>query len=190
MCHNPNNTDVPYRLLTADPRTSGPETSLDFKRMVHAIHAGSFRRNPLVIIGFNTSINDFSDVRFPSQLRNCVNCHVDTNGHGSFELPLNAAVLGSTVTTGSTYAGAAGSVRSIDVNPNNDLKITPTAAACSGCHDRSSAANHMVQTGGASFSTLQKNIGHTVNERCINCHGPGRSKDVRRVHEIGGGNGD
>ena len=184
MCHNPNQTDVPYRLVTADARTSGPETSIDFKRMIHSIHAGGFRETPLVVIGFNSSINDFSDVRFPGELRNCVNCHIDKNGKGTFELPLHASVLGSTVSTGSVYALPAGSTRSIDVNPFNDLKITPTAATCSGCHDKAEVRSHMIKTGGASFATLQQNIGTTVKERCATCHGPGKEKDVRKAHEI------
>ena len=71
ICHGPNQTDVPYRVVTADPRTSASETSVDFKRMIHAIHAGGFRKTPWVIIGFNTSIHDYSSVRFPAKLRNC-----------------------------------------------------------------------------------------------------------------------
>jgi OmcA/MtrC family decaheme c-type cytochrome len=184
MCHNPNQTDVPYRVLTSDARTSGPETSIDFKRMVHSIHAGGFKQTPYVVVGFNSSINDFSDVRFPGELRNCLNCHIDKGGKGTFELPLNAAVLGSTVTTGSTYAVPAGSNRTIDVNPLNDLKIAPTAATCSGCHDKSEVRFHMIKTGGASFGTLQQYIGTTVKERCASCHGPGKEEDVRKAHEI------
>lgn len=187
MCHNPNQTDVPFRVNTADPRTSGPETALDFKRMVHSIHAGGFRATPFVVIGFNTSINDYSGVRFPRSLRNCVNCHVDSNGRGTFELPIRSTALGTTVTTGSTYAVPLGASRTIDVNPFNDLKITPTAAACSGRHDRAEVQSHMVRTGGASFSTLQANIGVTVNERCPSCHGPGKEEDVRKAHEISSG---
>ena len=38
--------------------------------------------------------------------------------------------------------------------------------------------------GKASFATLQQNIVAGVTERCVNCHGPGRVKDVRRVHEL------
>lgn len=184
MCHNPNQTDVPYRLITADARTSDPETSIDFKRMIHAIHAGGFRETPLVVIGFRSSINDFSDVRFPGKLRNCLSCHVDIGGKGTFELPLRSYVLGSTVKTGSVYAVAAGVPRTIDVNPANDLRITPTAATCSGCHDKDEVRSHMIRTGGASFETQQMNIGTTVVERCVNCHGPGKKKDVRRVHEV------
>ncbi|MEO8655625.1 MAG: hypothetical protein ABI409_15975 [Ramlibacter sp.] len=184
MCHNPNQTDVPYRLITTDARTSGPETPLDMKVMIHSIHSGGFRDRPFVVIGFNSSINDFSDVRFPATLSNCLNCHVQSDGRGTFELPMANSALGTTVRTGSTYAVPAGSTRTISVNPFDDLKITPTAATCSGCHDKSEVRSHMIREGGASFSTQQQNIGATVKERCVTCHGPGKQKDVRRVHEI------
>lgn len=189
MCHNPNQTDVAYRLLTGDPLTSAAEVSIDFKRMVHSIHAGGLRKSPYTVIGFNTSIHDFSTVRFPARLNNCLNCHVERNGKGSFELPLQASVLGSTIVTGSRYAVAAGAVRSIDVDPFNDLKISPTAATCSGCHDEGEVQRHMVRTGGASFATTQAAIGATVRERCATCHGPGKEQDVRKAHELRGSGG-
>jgi OmcA/MtrC family decaheme c-type cytochrome len=174
MCHNPNQTDIPYR-------TAGNEESVDFKRMVHGIHAGGFRTTPLVIIGRNGSVNDFSSVRFPGELRDCLKCHIDINGKGTFELPVKSS-LGSTINTRSvlTTPSLNGYV---DLDPANDLKITPTAAACSACHDKAEVKSHMIGTGGASFSTLQSAIN---GERCVECHGPGRTKDVRRVHEVGG----
>jgi OmcA/MtrC family decaheme c-type cytochrome len=184
MCHNPNQTDVPYRLLTADARTSGAETPLDMKTMIHSIHSGGFREKPFVVIGFNSSINDFTEVRFPATLSNCLNCHLQSGGKGTFELPLANSVLGTTVKTGSTYAVPAGGTRTISVDPSDDLKITPTAATCSACHDKAEVQSHMVSKGGASFATQQRNIGVAVRERCATCHGPGKEKDVRRVHEI------
>ena len=178
ICHNPNQTDIPYR-------ASGAEVSIDFKRMVHSIHAGGFRKTPLQIVGFQGTVADFSGVRFPGELRNCLKCHVEVNGKGTFELPLNAKVLGSTIQTGSVQATAT-APRTVDVNPWNDLKITPTAATCSGCHDSSEVRSHMIRTGGASFATLQQNIVPGVTERCVTCHGPGKKEDVRKAHEIGG----
>ena len=88
ICHNPNQTDIPYR-------SSGAEVAIDFKRMVHAIHAGGMRDTPLVITGFMGSINDYSHVRFPAELKNCMNCHVETSGSGTFELPLQSTVSGN-----------------------------------------------------------------------------------------------
>lgn len=205
MCHNANNTDVPYRTLTtpagtpADPLVSGDEVSIDFKRMIHSIHAGGFREQPYVVIGFQSTINDFSDVRFPKPLRDCTNCHVDTNGKGSFELPLQSTVLGTTVKTQSVYKVAqpqtgvldSGQYRQINVNPNDDVKITPIAATCSGCHDKAEVRSHMIRTGGASFTTTQAKItSGAVRERCASCHGPGKDKDVRRAHEIDKSDGD
>lgn len=187
MCHNPNQTDVPFRFAsTTDPRIGGPEVPVDFKTMIHSIHAGRFRKTPFVVVGFNSSVNDFSGVRFPSSLRNCLNCHLEIGGKGTFELPLKPQVLGTTISTGSIYNVPAGSARTINVDPANDVKISPTAAVCSSCHDGSDARAHMVRTGGASFNTTQQAIGVTVRERCASCHGQGMKEDVRKVHEIDG----
>ena len=66
----------------------------------------------------------------------------------------------------------------------NDLNITPTAAVCSGCHADGEARRHMERTGGASFAALQQQIATNgqFRERCVNCHGRGKEKDVDRVH--------
>jgi OmcA/MtrC family decaheme c-type cytochrome len=185
VCHNPNQTDVPYRYqtagTTADPRIAGPETPIDFKVMVHSIHSGGFRTQPYVVVGFGSSVNDFSGVRFPQELRNCLNCHVD----GTFELPIKTRI-GTTVSTQSSYLVPPGATRSINVNPALNVRMTPTAATCSACHDKSETKAHMVKTGGASFAASQSYIGTTIVERCVNCHGKGRDRDVRKVHQIGG----
>jgi len=170
MCHNPNQTDVAYR-------SSGAEESVDFKRLVHGIHAGGFRKQPLVIIGFRGAVNDFSHVRFPAELRNCLNCHIDNNGKGTFELPL-ASKLGSTIASASLLSPLPGFV---DVNPANDLRISPIAATCSACHDSREVRRHMVSMG-ASFGVTQSVL--EGKEQCLTCHGPGRKEDVRRAHEI------
>jgi len=197
ICHNPNQTDVPYRYKSADPRIAGPEVPIDFKVMVHSIHSGGFRTTPFAVVGFNSSFNDFSGVRFPAELRDCTKCHIDANGKGTFELPLKPGVLGTTVTTQSAYLASpatltplptfAPGARTIDVDPSNDVKMSPTAAVCSSCHDRAEVKSHMVRTGGASFATTQQAIGTTVKERCASCHGPGKEEDVRTAHEIGSG---
>lgn len=170
ICHNPNQTDIPYR-------TAGAEVPIDFKRMVHSIHAGGFRKTPFSVVGFRGTVYDFSGVRFPAELSNCLACHIDVNGKGTFELPVKSTI-GSTTATMTTVGGP-----SVDVDPNNDLKISPTAATCSGCHDSAEVRSHMIRTGGASFDVKQADM---RAERCVNCHGPGKDKDVRRVHEIGG----
>ncbi len=189
MCHNPNNTDVVYRLATDPKVTVGryvyPEQSLDFKTLVHGIHASTtgFRKKPLVVIGFGHSIFDASTLhKYPGELRNCVACHIDNGTRGTFELPLGRAVLGSTFDTRSALASGPAI---IDTDPTDDDNISPTAAVCSSCHDEGEEIDHMVQTGGASFRTSQMALDQgTVVERCVECHGPGKKMSVRRVHEI------
>jgi OmcA/MtrC family decaheme c-type cytochrome len=174
-CHNPNATDIVYR-------TSGPETPIDFKRMVHAIHAGGMRQTPFVVIGFGGSVNDFSGVRFPRNLAECYACHYS----GKYGLPLSAGTLATTVSTGTVY----GPPKIVDGDPTNDRNITPIASVCSACHDHGEARDHMIRTGGASFSALQADIDSgLVRERCVNCHGRGKDKDVLRVHEHEDGSG-
>ena len=171
-CHNANATDIAYR-------TSGPETPIDFKYMVHAIHGTARRTTPFIVIGRNGSVNDFSHVAFPAEPSNCLTCHID----GTFSLPLGRNVLATTVSTGSSYGPNV--VKVVDGDPANDLNITPTAAVCSACHDSAKSREHMTRTGGASFSATQAAIDSgAVRERCANCHGVGKDKDVNRVHSI------
>ena len=187
ICHNPNNTDIVFR-LASDPKVvigsnTYPEQSLDFKRLVHGIHASSkgFRKNPLVVIGFNHSVFDASTLKeYPKDLKECTACHVDDGTTGTFELPLAAGIIGSSFDTKSFLPD--GTVK-IDTDPNNDVKISPTAAVCSSCHDDRETLSHMVSVGGASFSTdLPALQNGSVRERCVTCHGPGRDKSVRKVH--------
>jgi OmcA/MtrC family decaheme c-type cytochrome len=189
VCHNPNNTDIPWRLST-DPKAAVgpyayPEQSIDFKTLVHGIHASTtgFREEPLVVIGFNHTVFDASTlIKFPGELRNCVTCHIDNRIKGTFELPLSPDVRGSTFDTKSNFST---SPSTIDTDPTDDVKVSPTAAVCSSCHDGGEDIDHMVHTGGASFSTTQAELdGRVVVERCVTCHGPGKKMSVRRVHEI------
>jgi OmcA/MtrC family decaheme c-type cytochrome len=64
-CHNPGTTDA----------QSGQ--TVDFRVMVHKIHMGSDLPSgePYVLWGFRNSRHDFSDVAYPQDVRNCLNCH-------------------------------------------------------------------------------------------------------------------
>ena len=106
FCHNPSNTDVSRRpkdgvtgLPTISPVDGKTEESIDFKRLIHGIHAASitnfdgtdahgFRDKGLVIYGFSGSPNDFSKVRFPGVLSKCETCHLeagDLNGAAKYD---------------------------------------------------------------------------------------------------------
>lgn len=198
MCHNPNETDLSKRPADPDATVNGVNTAavdgleqrtIHFKYMIHALHGAAFRASnnpgdPYVIYGGTPT--DFSDVRFPGILNDCTQCHTATG----YTLPLPAGVLGTTVDTNATVQ-TAGNPATYYGTPTNTAayeRITPTAAACSACHNDALAKAHMQQNG-ASFYMTQSliNNGSTV-EACALCHGPGRVADVSVVHQVGGGN--
>ncbi|MBZ5596659.1 MAG: OmcA/MtrC family decaheme c-type cytochrome [Acidobacteriia bacterium] len=117
LCHNPNGTDAPMR-----PAAQLPAQTIDFRTMIHKIHRGENLASEFTIYGFGGSVNDFTDVRFPGDLRDCEKCHVNS----SEQLPLGDNLLN--VTTPRGY-----------INPT-----PPTMAACVACHTDKTAASHAV----------------------------------------------
>ncbi|MEZ5503297.1 MAG: OmcA/MtrC family decaheme c-type cytochrome [Halioglobus sp.] len=172
-CHNPRNTDLAVRKIAANPPTDGKkEESLDFKRMIHGIHAAGIRANPLQIVGFrgfSTYVYDEEEVQYPGNLADCVACHTSTG----YTLPLPSGVLGTTINTG------------LDLqSPVDDTVITPITAVCSSCHDDTEATSHMTLQGG-NFNTSQEAIDSgQVVETCNVCHSSGKEFDVTAVHDI------
>lgn len=175
LCHNPNNTDIGVRV------TAGEEESIDFKRLIHGIHAADednhgFREDGLVVYGYRSSVHDFSHVRFPGHLNDCETCHTD----GTYMLPLDSDVAPSVVDT--TAAGVNSDPASPDSDPDNDLVITPAAAVCSSCHDKDISQTHMEQHG-ALFEVSRAQASAAV-EVCEVCHASGKTGDVAVVHDI------
>ncbi|WP_290577744.1 OmcA/MtrC family decaheme c-type cytochrome [Ketobacter sp.] len=167
-CHNPRNTDRVRR--TAPPYSDGKtEESIDFKTMIHAIHGAGFRARPLVVVGFGGTehVYDESSVHFPGELNNCNACHVNN----SYELPLHASVLATSVDSGADLA-----------DRSDDTLVSPQAAVCASCHDDAVAQSHM-ESNGADFATSEADLG-SVLEQCELCHGDGRTYSVKSVHGL------
>jgi OmcA/MtrC family decaheme c-type cytochrome len=187
ICHNANATDINRRPGSGVAGADGKvEEAIDFKYMIHSIHAGAaaedgFRENGIIVYGFGGSINDFSDVRLPAglnNLKNCTGCHTGT----TFAVPISGNALPTTVLTGANLA-----------DPDDDTNITPTASVCSSCHDSIEAKTHMTEqggkfnfkafapappTGGGSQVTLcgpgpiaSQPAGHSTRTDCCSCHG-------------------
>jgi OmcA/MtrC family decaheme c-type cytochrome len=113
LCHNPMMTDAARR-----PAANLPAQGIDFRTMIHRIHTGEEGAAPFTIWG--GSANDFSEVRYPGDRRNCSQCHVN----GSESLPL---------------AGPRLPVQ----NPRSPLHpVGAVAAACLSCHTTPEAAAH------------------------------------------------
>jgi OmcA/MtrC family decaheme c-type cytochrome len=139
ICHNARATDISVRPADATTTPDGKaEETIDFKYMIHSIHAGDkdehgFRENGIVVYGYRGSVHDYSHVRFPGNLNNCEACHES----GTYELPLDDKVQTTTIKTGSDLA-----------DPDDDITITPTSSVCSSCHDNLTNRTHMTEEGG------------------------------------------
>lgn len=185
VCHNPNATDASQRPTTAGVLTGGTdgklEESIDFKTMIHGIHAGQsdkggFRTKGITIYGFGGSVNDFSGVVFPGKLNDCSTCHIGTSYQltGIWAAPTANGILGNTISTG------ASTTSSVD-----NLRITPISAVCSSCHDNAVAKLHMQDAfDGGNFSATQAAITAAAPENCSFCHGPGKAIDVQVIHGV------
>jgi len=185
VCHNPNATDAARRPNASGVLTGGVdgklEESIDFKRLIHGLHAGQadkggFRGKGLTVYGFGGSVNDFSSVVFPARLQDCATCHVGNSYQiaGTWLEPTANGILGSTVSTGASTTDA-----------SDNLRISPTVAVCSSCHDGAVAKLHMEDAAsGGTFAATQATLKASVAENCAFCHGEGRLFDVKTVHGV------
>jgi OmcA/MtrC family decaheme c-type cytochrome len=179
-CHNPNATDASKRVPVMNP-TDPPtdcinilgtdDTPIDFKLMIHALHASGENEVPYEVCGYGNAPHSI-EFDYPGHVNNCEGCHEP----GTYFPVDPATVLGTTFDVGGNQA-----------SPTDDRVVSPNTAVCSACHVSTLAAQHMIQNGGdfnatkAADSTL---ISSGV-ETCEICHGEGRSADVEIVHGVG-----
>ena len=151
ICHNPTEGDQARR-----PASAGPAESVSFQRLIHRIHTGEHLKQDFTVFGFGGSVNNFNEVRFPGDTRNCAKCHAST---AAYTLPLQQTNIAS-VTTLRDYFTPHG----------------PATAACLGCHDNQDAAAH-------AFLNTASFPGSTIPaEACATCHGTGKDWAVEKVH--------
>jgi OmcA/MtrC family decaheme c-type cytochrome len=165
LCHNPNATDVGRRSRDPEAVARGDMTAqIDFKRMIHKIHRGeNLEVKPYLIYGFgpppaNFSINDFSDVLFPGDLRHCEKCHAE----GTQLIP--------------PFPGSAVGAIIAHLDPDTgaqvvDGRLGPINTVCTSCHDGADAAAH------AEAQTTAEGV-----ESCPVCHEEGRDFAVSKEH--------
>jgi len=102
-CHNAGSTDA------------DSTNTVDMKVMIHKLHRGANLPSvqdggEYVIYGYKNSKHDYSNLDYPQDIRNCVNCHVGTGTVGDrTDLVLT--------------------------NQGDNWAQYPTAAACGSCHD-------------------------------------------------------
>jgi len=172
-CHNPNATDIVRRVAGSDCESvtgTLDDETIDFKVMVHAIHAGPV--GAYKVCGFGNTGYDFSHVVYPGKLNNCEGCHLP----GTYYPPDPTMALATTIDAAPDRS-----------TPLGDVAISPGAAVCSACHKGESARLHM-QLSGGSFDAVKAADGTIPGaplETCRTCHGEGRSADVKVLHGVG-----
>ncbi len=85
--HGGSRRSVALCIMCHQPQTTDPDTgnTLDMKVFIHKIHMGSSLPSvqsgtPYRIIGFQNSVNDWSTVVYPADVRRCQTCHNPKNG--------------------------------------------------------------------------------------------------------------
>ena len=172
-CHNPNATDIARRVANSSCQSvtgTLDDQTIDFKVMVHAIHAGAIAGYK--VCGYGNTGYDFSHVRYPGRLNNCEGCH----------LPDTYYPPDSTVALATTFDAGDRST------PLGDVATTPATAVCSVCHTSQDARNHMLSSAAGGSVTAVKDAASrtpgTPPETCGACHGPGKDADVKKVHGV------
>jgi len=116
ICHNPTENDSSRR-----PTTDNPVESIDMKRMIHRIHTGAELTQDFTVYGFGGSLNNYNEVGYPGDRRNCLTCHSNLAGYSPSTDPSRLSTP-----TPRDYFTPQG----------------PTTTACLGCHDARAYAAH------------------------------------------------
>jgi OmcA/MtrC family decaheme c-type cytochrome len=183
VCHNPKATDAGRRGTVV-----AGESTIDFKVMIHQIHAADIKRNEVTIYGFAPPPVNRTPHTFPGELPhdigNCNKCHVNE----SWRLPLASEVLDTVVDTGA---------RATLANQADDVTIGAMRAVCTSCHDNVRftqatapepafpVCNTLAQVNGTEPEDFCfHSAGNVADSACAACHGTGQSDDVAQKHPI------
>ena len=181
MCHDPGSFDS-----AGAPEWEGTSgvvaEALDFRHMLHEVHAGTQLTEPFVMGGFplpsasnpGGTPNDFGAVRYPAPLTSCAACHAGA----TFTLPMNrSAHYAPTTSAVMACNPAAGSdTTQFCAAPSwgvtATVQLPPQTSVCTSCHDGPDTLAH-----------AQTNTTQAGTEACTTCHGPGMEDDVAVVHD-------
>lgn len=180
LCHNPAQYDSPGapRFQTT---TNVIAEALDFRHMLHKVHAGEQLSRPYGMGGFplpsttnpgGTHV-DFSDIRYPAPLTSCAACHTST----TWTLPLASSPSYAPTTFGAMSCDPAGGSNASAYCASPYWTVTSTSqepattSVCTSCHDATYTLAH------AQLNTTSLGV-----EACATCHGSGMAYDVAAFH--------
>ena len=193
-CHNPDATDIGMHTaasgLCAPAGTTGanPEQPIDFKVLIHEIHASGatdssgnpIYPNGVTICSFGANPTTFK-VAYPGNLEDCDACHISsTSSKPGTYYPVNDSVVQGTTT-----------VSNDRTTLTDDVVTSPNTAVCSSCHTDATSQAHMEQNGGnytatktATGALVSTDNGSPLVETCSLCHGSGGVADVAVMHKL------
>ena len=116
LCHNPTSTDEARR-----PEDALPPVSINFSSLIHTLHRGEEASNPAMVYGFGNTLHDYSEVRFPGSIENCITCHLE----GTYNV-LPEGKAATVITQGDELIS----------------EIQAARAVCTACHDTAAADGH------------------------------------------------
>jgi len=113
--HGDNRNQVEHCVVCHNANTLAGNVTVEFKAMVHRIHAGRDRAVPYKVDNTN-----FGEIGYPGKLQNCAACHVN----GSENLPVKSTMLAVN-------------------DPSSPMSPLPgITAACTGCHATTAVFSH------------------------------------------------
>jgi OmcA/MtrC family decaheme c-type cytochrome len=178
LCHTPERTDWNRRpkdlagnVTLATTFDGLEEQSVNFKTMIHRLHAGTRHGSsatlemfdPYVIYGNGGNPNFFGDGTFPAALERCDRCHAD----GTWRIDDLVDGAGATVANETHTVMHTGTI-----GHDNDPAVPPMQASCTSCHANAFAATHSER--------------YTVDgrETCVSCHGASGQKASDKAHGL------
>jgi OmcA/MtrC family decaheme c-type cytochrome len=184
VCHNPQATDLADR----GGGTTTPETSIDFKFLIHAIHGSpendtGIRRVPIEIggTGPEAAVGPFP---FPTsrKVSECTACHEGESYQLPTSQPASITVFNTTVDAGADPAILADNVRqnaafAVCTSCHDQVQFEREDEALPSCVGPNSGPDGVVpclHSGGAVGSTFD----------CSACHNPASPFSVKAVHKV------
>ncbi len=169
-CQDTNGDSTPDACVASLDRDPTGPASIEFNNLIHSIHyarrRGGFASKGhllpgTVYLGHQNRANDFSEVLFPLDMRNCTKCHADTNDQCVEEN--DTCGFGQQCQRG----------KCVNVAWKADTGSSP----CLACHDTEAAWAHV------QINTFQP-TGGTPIESCKACHGQNRQFSPAKVHDV------
>lgn len=182
VCHTPRSTDL-IRVIQAQTRATNPipgatEDTIDFKVLIHEIHAADIRKTPVTVYGFGGNPAVFP-AEVPGQSGRCTICHVGD----SYRLPFQSEVLDTTVNVSDP------TTQDLTADPA-ERRVGKTVAVCTACHDmvrfdttvQRPLCNSLVPVNSAECT--HSGGAQADESQCASCHGRGGAFDVEKAHPI------